>query len=262
MSYSSSGTVNVYYSFGAGTNIIPLPDTYAGKTGSIFFDGTYMKLYIDGVNIYNLLYEGTIGEMSARINVPELDSPPSYTITDIYFSNGLNNNVPCIVEGQHILTQRGYVKVEDLLATDYIITSDNRQVTANVYKFTVEKTTEKTAPITIKANAFAPNSPPNDIRLSPLHAIQRKKGVWDIPIKAMKRYTNVIQDEPGHSVTYYHIETPNFLKDNLVVEGATVEAYGVNYAKKHNLKATDIYRWSSTLKGYTRISNPSISKSK
>jgi hypothetical protein len=172
-----------------------------------------------------------------------------------------NGGVPCIVEGQRILTQRGYVKVEELTTTDSIITSDNRQVAANVYKFTIEKTTDKTAPITIKANAFAPRSPPNDVRLSPLHAIQRTKGVWDIPIKATKRYENVIQDEPGQSVTYYHIETPNYLKDNLVVEGAVVESFGNNYAKKHNLTPTDIYSWSSTLKGYTRIS-PSITKNK
>jgi hypothetical protein len=169
--------------------------------------------------------------------------------------------VPCIVEGQRILTSRGYVKVEELESTDFIITSDNRQVAANVYKFTVDNTTEKTAPITIKAHAFAHNSPPNDIRLSPLHAIQRSKGVWDIPIKAMKRYSNVIQDEPGSSMTYYHIETPNFFKDNLVVEGAIVESFAGNVAKKHNLKATDIYKWSSTLQGYTRT-NPTLSKSK
>jgi hypothetical protein len=52
------------------------------------------------------------------------------------------------------------------------------------------------------------------------------------------------------------------LKDNLVVEGGVVEAYGVNYAKKHGIKATDIYKWSSVLQGYTRISSPSVSKSK
>ena len=172
-----------------------------------------------------------------------------------------SSNVPCIVEGQRILTQRGYVKIETLESTDYIITSDNRQVAANVYKFTVDNTTEKTAPITIKAHAFAHNSPPNDIRLSPLHAIQRSKGVWDIPIKAMKRYENVVQDAPGSQVTYYHIETPNFFKDNLVVEGATVESFAGQIAKKHNLKPTDIYKWSSTLQGYTR-SNPCITKSK
>ena len=176
-------------------------------------------------------------------------------------NGGGGGNVPCIVEGQRILTQRGYVKVETLESTDYIITSDGRQVAANVYKFTVDNTTEKTAPITIKANAFAPRSPPNDIRLSPLHAIQRSKGVWDIPIKAMRRYSNVIQDESGSSVTYYHIETPNFFKDNLVVEGATVESFAGQIAKKHNLKPTDIYKWSSTLQGYTR-SNPCITKSK
>jgi len=183
-------------------------------------------------------------------------------LSDIVQGVPTANNIPCIVEGQRILTQRGYVKVEELVKSDYIITSDNRQVAANVYSFTVNKTTEKTAPITIKANAFAPHSPPNDIRLSPLHAIQRTKGVWDIPIKASKRYENVIQEEPGQSVTYYHIETPNYLKDNLVVEGTIVESFGNNYAKKYNLTPTDIYSWSSTLKGYTRITNASITKNK
>jgi hypothetical protein len=77
----------------------------------------------------------------------------------------------------------------------------------------------------------------------------------------MRRYSNVIQDEPGQQVTYYHIETPNFFKDNLVVEGATVESFAGQIAKKHNLKPTDIYKWSSTLQGYTR-SNNTISKNR
>jgi hypothetical protein len=251
----TSSTINIS-SIPSGSSVyFPIkPNTpYTVDNTTISYNSSTEQVVI-GNTPYSLGDIIQIGSKSFRI-----DQIGTVSLTQV--EGTTNNNVPCIVEGQHILTQRGYVKVEELTSTDFIITSDNRQVAANVYKFTIPSTTNKTAPITIKANAFAPRSPPNDIRLSPLHAIQRSKGIWDISIKATKRYDNVIQDTPGQSVTYYHIETPNYLKDNLVVEGAVIESFGVSYCNKHGLKATDIYRWSSTLKGYTRIS-PSITKNK
>jgi hypothetical protein len=226
----------------------------AGSNATVQYNSTSEKIIINSVE-YTLDSIVQLGEKSYKIVQIGSFGIEEVTGAGGGSGGGGDGNVPCIVEGQRILTARGYVKVEELCESDYIITSDNRQVAANVYNFTVPCTTYRTAPITIKANAFAPRSPPNDIRLSPLHAIQRSKGIWDIPIKAMKRYENVVQDAPGGSVTYYHIETPNYLKDNLVVEGATVESFGVGYCKKHGLKATDVYKWSSVLQGYTRTNN-------
>jgi hypothetical protein len=245
-----SAVTNYSYSIGTGafTEFSPATGAVSSVTVTGLTNGTSSSIRLKAITDV-----GTSTESSSVSGTPVAPNNGG--------GGGNDGNVPCIVEGQRILTHRGYVKVEELCESDYIITSDGRSITANVYKFTVPCTTDRTAPITIKANAFAPRSPPNDIRLSPLHAIQRSKGVWDIPIKAVKRYENVVQDAPGGSVTYYHIETPNYLKDNLVVEGAVVESFGVSYCKKHGLKATDVYKWSSTLQGYTRT-NPSLALKK
>ncbi len=167
---------------------------------------------------------------------------------------------PCIVKGQQILTPEGYVPVETLKDGDAIVTSENRIVPVKVYHFTISKTDEKSAPYTIAAGAFGKNMPPRDIRVSGLHAIKKDKHTWELPMAAANRYKGVMQDEVGGSVTYYHVETPNYLKDHLVVEGATVESFGMYFMKRNGLKDIQMYTWSSKYNGYTRYT-PTLAKS-
>jgi hypothetical protein len=54
------------------------------------------------------------------------------------------------------------------------------------------------------------------------------------------------------SVTYYHVECPNFFTDNLVVDGNVVESFGGNQIK--GLKT--LYTYNSTLEGFTRATQP------
>jgi hypothetical protein len=171
---------------------------------------------------------------------------------------GSGGNVPCIVKGQRILTPKGYVPIETLQNGDYVLTPENRSVPITIYSFTVEKTDEKSAPIRIPAGAFSRSYPPQEILLSPLHAIKKSANVWEIPYAAMKRHASITQEPFGESVTYYHIETPNFFKDLIIVEGSVIEPFGFNYVKQHGYEKVTIYVFSKRLNGYTRFSPSSI----
>ena len=48
----------------------------------------------------------------------------------------------------------------------------------------------------------------------------------------------------GNPVTYFHLECPQYLRDNLIVDGTVVESYGG--------KSKSPYTYSESLKGYTR----------
>ncbi len=194
-----------------------------------------------------------------------VESVVSDTVTVVYTGtsttgsgSGSGGNVPCIVKGQRILTPNGYVLIETLQNGDYVLTPDNRSVPVTIYSFTVEKTDEKSAPIRIPAGAFSKSYPPQEILLSPLHAIKKSANVWEIPYAAMKRHASITQEPLGESVTYYHIETPNFFKDLIIVEGSVIEPFGFNYVKQHGYEKVTIYTFSKRLNGYTRFSPSSI----
>ena len=182
------------------------------------------------------------------------------TITLMY--NGpedTNVYVPCIVKGQKILTPSGEVAVETLKDGDFIMTPDNRQVPVRIYTHTVDKSDNVTAPIEISAGAFAPNMPPRNLQVSPLHAVYKGNNLWEIPYSATKRYKGVKQMPFRQEVTYYHVETPNYITDHLVVEGCVIESFGGNYVKQHGLRNVDMYTWSPRKNGFVRY-NPSQQK--
>ena len=95
-----------------------------------------------------------------------------------------------------------------------------------------------------------------DLKLSPLHAFQSRKGVWQIPKYAALKNKAVQQYGVGSSVTYYHLECPNFFTDNLVVDGCVVESFGNKQVK--GLKT--LYKFNETLNGFTRASQTAVLK--
>jgi hypothetical protein len=163
--------------------------------------------------------------------------------------------IPCIPAGQRILTPTGYKLIETLKQDDLIQTSDGRSVPVRLYSTTIEKTTEETAPVRIGATLL----------LSPMHAFKVNKRGWMIPkLAVLKNLYDVKQEPLGQTVTYYHVETTNYLRDNLVVEGTVVEGYGKTFAKAHNLSFKDIYRRSKDGPWLERITSipPPNSKAK
>ena len=164
------------------------------------------------------------------------------------------SHVPCFPLGTRILTPKGYKAVETLEQGSIVTTAANKNVPVKIYNRTIEASTSNTAPYLIPKHSFG-FSPVADLRLSPLHAFQIRKGVWQIPKYAALQNKDIKQYDMGKSVTYYHVECPNFFTDNLVVDGNVVESFGSNQVK--GLKT--LYKYNDSLKGFTRASQPSKS---
>ena len=165
------------------------------------------------------------------------------TVVDNY-----NSPAPCIPTGQRILTVSGWRAVEDLLNGDMVVTDTGAAVPAVIYTTTLT-TCSKTAPITIPGKAGAPS-----IRLSPNHAVRMNNHTWQFPSNLLKSRADVTQDAPGQEVTYYHIALPNYLRDNLVLEGGVVaESFGSPFVKANGLQHAKFYTYNKRLDGFTRM---------
>ena len=195
---------------------------------------------------YPILAKGTVA--------PSNKMPPVTT--------GGSGTVPCLPTGQRILTASGWRAVETLRNGDMVITDKGTAVPATIYSTTIT-TTEATAPITIPANLFGRNAPAAPIRLSPMHAVRMTKNVWEFPYNLLRSRDGVTQDAPGASVTYYHVALPNFLRDNMVLEGGVVaESFGAPYVKANGLKGMKLYTYNERIGGYTRIGEGSVASLK
>lgn len=168
-----------------------------------------------------------------------------------WYSTGINTPFlqsgtipPCFVAGTRILTPTGYKCVETLKDHDEVVTSNGRTVTIKVYKTTIGKTDEDTAPYVIPKDAFGLNNPDEDLHLSGKHIIQDGRGVWQAPmyISCARQYG------VGSPMTYYHIECPDYFHDDLIANGAVVESF-------RNKQGTSevSYTWNEELRGYTRV---------
>ena len=167
-------------------------------------------------------------------------SPISVALIEVRGIASLSNPdpLPCFLKGTHIQTPTGYTRIEDLKSGDVILTADNRSVSIKLHSFTVIATKES-APYRIPAGTFG--VPINDLHLSGNHAIQ-VGGSWQIPRFLAQKIPEIQQHSLGKPVTYYHIECPNYLKDNLVAEGVTAES----------LNTKNKVIWKRTGTGYSR----------
>ena len=164
----------------------------------------------------------------------------------------IEDSVPCIPAGQRILTAAGWRAVEDLHHGDMVVTDAGVAVPAKIYSSTFI-TSSTTAPINIPAKLFGKTG--NAVRLSPNHAVRLNKNIWQFPSMLLKTHAGVTQDAPGQKVTYYHIALPNYLRDNLVLEGGVVaESYGAPFAKANGLQGSKFYTYNKRLDGFTRMS--------
>lgn len=162
----------------------------------------------------------------------------------------------CFVAGSQILTPGGYKAVETIHIGDLVLTADKRAVTVKgVYNFSTVGT-EKTAPFLIPAHTFG-EFPKTDMRLSPLHAFYVGKGLWHVPRVAAKIHDAVQQYDLGKAITYYHLECPNYLTDNLVCGGTTVESFAGRQLDSYKGK---IYTWNTVKNAYIRCSAVAVAK--
>jgi hypothetical protein len=176
------------------------------------------------------------------------------TYNDVTVPGG---GAPCFVAASNLLTPTGYKSAKDIKTGDLLMTADGRQVPVKSYSFTVDVADKESAPFLIPKNSISLGCPNADLRLSPWHAFQMKKGLWMKPVSAFELGYPVQQYDLGKSVTYYHFEAPDFFKDNFVCENTVVESFGGIQTRDFKGR---VYTYSSNLKGYTRVAAKSVSK--
>lgn len=183
------------------------------------------------------------------------DGTFTYTIWAQGSNEGSGNNgsgpVPCFTRGTMIRVPGGEAAVETLKRGDLVVTADGRTVAIKgLYKTHVAVTTAETAPYLIPAGLYSNR----DLLLSPKHAIQIRKGVWNFPGFATRTNAAIRQVAVGEAVDYYHLECPVFLRDNLVANGCVVESFGTLQVNRNP------YTYSARLGGFTR-EGPKATKS-
>ena len=199
-----------------------------GKGSGAFVNG---NSYAVGVTPLLLGYNGGFGSLTT-----------TYTFGS--GGSGGGDAVPCIPAGQRVLTKRGLVAVEELKeGADTVVTEDGRALPFKRLSTTVACATEKNAPVRIVQGSAT-------VELSPDHMLQLRAGVWARPgdLVASGRAKQVRVGEP---VTYYHIALPNYLRDNLVVEGFVTESFGGLWVKLTKSRGS-YYTWSEKAGGYVR----------
>jgi len=229
-----------------GTNI-----AYFATQADAFSDGVPMASG-GSFTVGEDIYSGNIGTTTSWTIAT--NSTGSSTGT---FTNGqvLNDNgtyrlypssVPCFLAGTRIQTPSGYKVIETLHSGDKVCTADGRVVPIKMYTTTVV-TNAITAPYRIRAGALRAKYPIRDLYITGYHAIKDIRGVWQMP-RELKN-PGITQCHVGKSVTYYHIECPSYMKDDLIAEGMIVESFGSLQNRK--------YVWNAATGGYIR-KNPAI----
>ena len=189
-------------------------------------------------NIYGIFIGTTINFAAAANIYGRVYSNTSISFGGISSLDGdLPDTTVCYAKGTLILTNKGFVPVEDLRAGDVAISAGtitakkravkkvNREVrpapVQRVIHFTVSKMNSKSRPICIKRDALGKNCPFQDLYISPNHAV-----LVDGELVCAKKLVNggtIYQDAECESATYYHLDCERH--SLLVANGAFAESY-------------------------------------
>jgi hypothetical protein len=99
-------------------------------------------------------------------------------------------------------------------------------------------------PKLIEINRYGKNKPLVDTYISEDHAV-KIKNKWLLP----RNEKNMLSKWNSKMVTYYHIELPNYLTDNLVVNGLVMESWD---GKQIGEKREYVWKKSGKLGRFTR----------
>lgn len=125
----------------------------------------------------------------------------------------------CFVKGTKIMTNRGFVPIEDITLNDSVVTTgiiNNSKVSpiglmktpiVFIGNFSEYHLTNISRPIVISKNALGANVPTEDVRVSPDHAIVINK--ITVYAKYLVNGVTIYRDMECNSVVYYHIMTQN-----------------------------------------------------
>lgn len=174
----------------------------------------------------------------------------------VIYLTPVSRSLACFTETSKLLTPSGYKVVKAIETGDLLMTADGRKVPVIAYSQTI-KGTKESAPFLIPKNSLGAGYPAADLRLSPWHGIQIKKGLWMKPMSAFELGLPVEQYDVGKPVTYYHFEAPNYFKDNFICEGTVVESFGGEQTA--GMKPNSVYKYNPNFKAYTRVvSKPNV----
>jgi len=162
-------------------------------------------------------------------------------------SHDFPDPVACFTSASRLLTPTGYQTADKIRNGDLLVTADGRQVPVKAFRFKVVAD-KATAPYLIPKHSLSASSPANDLILSPWHAVQIRKGLWQKPATAAETNSRIVQFDLGKDVTYFHFEAPNYFTDNLVCDGTVVESFANKQVKGDG----KVYHYNRALKGFTR----------
>jgi hypothetical protein len=265
-SFNTSATykTNFIVSTGSGQEI----STSSISTGELVYvpstSGTVFSLTVDDILYVIITYTSSIAINSVTYNVGQtvvlgnktflVAFVGSVGLLAIDGNDDTNTYVPCIVEGQSVLTPDGYCKVEALKQGDHIVTAEGHTVPVKIYKTVIKQTTKENAPICITMNDTT-------IKLSPHHAYKVNTNGWMLPNVALTAGFPGVEQQPlGERVVYYHLETPNYLRDDIVLEGCVVESYGRNFIKTNTINMRELYVKSKHGEWYERMKQTARSR--
>jgi hypothetical protein len=187
----------------------------------------------------------------------------SYNITE--FELTVEDPLPCFTPGTLVLTANGYQPVETLQVGQLVITDDGR--TTPIFKVhkSVVPVGPKTLPVLIPKDSLGTGLPRADFTISQNHLIRVGSSGWILP----KRHFNLaipLTNEQPTTLTYYHIELPDYTTDNLVInQGVRVESfcrsrdnsrfYEERYRRMHLSATTSGYKLSRRLARISKSTN-------
>jgi len=242
----------------AGVNIGRNPKTDFGSSRNDRDVGLYLDNFLNPGQFVSEIAHIII-QVTSGYPLPGNSSLTYQKITMAYigfvpnYSRNYTPLVPCFVKGSPILTPAGYKAVETICNGDLVTTSDGRSVPVSIYSTRVTAT-KATAPYRIPARTFGAY-PKTDIQLSPQHAFSIGKGLWHIPLVAAERYPAIRQYDIGKEMIYYHLECPDYFRDNLMYNGTVVESFANKQLT--SFKAL-VYTWNATKAAYTRCSKGAV----
>lgn len=146
----------------------------------------------------------------------------------------INGTNVCYLKGTRILSEKGYVCIEDLKVGDNVVTkgkiinNESLELTEPylepiiwIGSFQAPNLNEDTFPICIKANALGENSPSEDLYVSPGHRIL-EHGRMDCA-RDLINGTTIFQDTNHSSIHYYHFELEQH--SCIIANGVLSESY-------------------------------------
>lgn len=148
--------------------------------------------------------------MGNQINIVEPTAPAQAVLFD-------DEEIPCYCKGTLILTNQGYVKIEDIKKNDLVIREGiitpsgtlerNVMVVPVIWisSFKVKTLNSKSRPICITKNAFGEHYPCEDLYISPAHKIFINDKLL-LEANDIINGNTIYQDNECESVEYYHLE--------------------------------------------------------